>query len=354
MVDQAAGVEPAELTELAEPAPPAAPAPDEGPVDITADLAELAESVADAADAAAPEAADAEPAVEAVADAVAEDLARAAAEDAAQPPPEADVPRPADQELAADEAPEPVTDPADAELDAAAPDLADAAAELDADAEPGDEAPPEPAPPAEPTVNPLDELRRELASQPGDWYVVHSYAGQENRVKHNLETRVVSLNQEDSVFEVQVPMEEVTEIKNSQPKVVKRVRIPGYVLVRMDLNDASWGAVRHTPGVTGFVGHTHQPVPLTLDEVVSMLAPRFELADAVGPDGAPGPAGSGAAPASDFTVGENVTITDGPFETLAATISEVNTKTGKLKVLVSIFGGETPVELGFSQVAKQP
>jgi transcriptional antiterminator NusG len=202
--------------------------------------------------------------------------------------------------------------------------------------------------------NPLDELRRELAAKPGDWYVVHSYAGQENRVKHNLETRVVSLNQEDSVFEVQVPMEEVTEIKNSQPKIVKRVRVPGYVLVRMDLNDASWGAVRHTPGVTGFVGHTHQPVPLTLDEVVSMLAPRFDMADAVGPDGAPSAVGSASAPASDFTAGENVTITDGPFETLAATISEVNAKTGKLKVLVSIFGGETPVELSFSQVAKQP
>jgi transcriptional antiterminator NusG len=202
-------------------------------------------------------------------------------------------------------------------------------------------------------VDPVDELRRELAGQSGDWYVVHSYAGQENRVKHNLETRVVSLNQEDSVFEVRVPMEEVTEIKNSQPKVVKRVRIPGYVLVRMDLNDDSWGAVRHTPGVTGFVGHTHQPVPLTLDEVVSMLAPQVKTHDAVGPDGIPVGSRSAAVPVGDFAVGENVTITDGPFETLAATISEVNAKTGKLKVLVSIFGGETPVELSFSQVAKQ-
>jgi transcriptional antiterminator NusG len=243
---------------------------------------------------------------------------------------------------AAEEAVQTGEDPAD-QAEAAA-DAADAA----------EEATPAPEEPAPPAVDPLDELRRDLASKPGDWYVVHSYAGQENRVKHNLETRVVSLNQEDSVFEVHVPMEEVTEIKNSQPKVVKRVRIPGYVLVRMDLNDDSWGAVRHTPGVTGFVGHTHQPVPLTLDEVVSMLAPEFKTPDAVGPDGAPVPAGGAAAPVSDFTVGENVTITDGPFETLAATISEINTKTGKLKVLVSIFGGETPVELSFSQVAKQP
>ncbi|MDR3107777.1 MAG: transcription termination/antitermination protein NusG [Bifidobacteriaceae bacterium] len=242
-------------------------------------------------------------------------------------------------------------DETDLALEPAALETADPPAEATADPAGAPEAALETA---DPPVSPLDELRRELAAQPGDWYVVHSYAGQENRVKHNLETRVVSLNQEDSVFEVQVPMEEVTEIKNSQPKLVKRVRIPGYVLVRMDLNDDSWGAVRHTPGVTGFVGHTHQPVPLTLDEVVSMLAPKFESPDAVGPDGTPSGAAGTAFPLSDFTVGESVTITDGPFETLAATIAEVNTKTGKLKVLVSIFGGETPVELSFSQVAKQP
>jgi transcriptional antiterminator NusG len=199
----------------------------------------------------------------------------------------------------------------------------------------------------------LDHFRRDLAAKPGDWYVIHSYAGQENRVKHNLETRIASMHQEDSVFEVAVPMEEVTEIKNSQPKVVSRVRIPGYVLVRMDLDDDSWGVVRHTPGVTGFVGHTHQPVPLTLDEVVSMLAPRFEDPSDPTSEAAAAAAGAEALATLDFAVGENVTITDGPFETLAATISEVNPKTGKLKVLVSIFGGETPVELGFSQVAKQ-
>ncbi|MDR1118827.1 MAG: transcription termination/antitermination protein NusG [Bifidobacteriaceae bacterium] len=209
------------------------------------------------------------------------------------------------------------------------------------------------APPALTAEEQMTEFRRELAGREGDWYVVHSYAGQENRVKHNLETRIASLHQEESVFEVQVPMEEVTEIKNSQPKKVRRVRVPGYVLVRMNLDDTSWGVVRHTPGVTGFVGHTHQPVPLTLDEVAAMLAPKFESPadEAAQTQGEGGPAAVVAA--GDFAVGQNVTITDGPFETLAATISEVNSKTGKLKVLVSIFGGETSVELGFSQVAKQ-
>ena len=140
-------------------------------------------------------------------------------------------------------------------------------------------------------------------------------------------------------------MEEVTEIKNAQRKIVRRVRIPGYVLVRMDLTDESWGAVRHTPGVTGFVGHTHQPVPLTLDEVFSMLAPSLEPKTAQA-------ARANAEIKVDFTIGESVTVTDGPFDTLPATISEINPENQKLKVLVSIFGRETPVELSFSQVAK--
>ncbi|MDR1393229.1 MAG: transcription termination/antitermination protein NusG [Bifidobacteriaceae bacterium] len=209
------------------------------------------------------------------------------------------------------------------------------------------------SPPGPSVAEQLDQYRRNLATRQGGWYVVHSYAGQENRVKHNLETRIDSLHQEGAVFEVQVPMEEVTEVKNGQPKKVRRVRIPGYVLVRMDLNDESWGVVRHTPGVTGFVGHTHQPVPLTMDEVVRMLAPKFEAPATEG--GETGAAGgmAGLMQVEDFAVGENVTITDGPFEALAATISEVNPKTGKLKVLVSIFGGETPVELSYGQVAKQ-
>ena len=191
-------------------------------------------------------------------------------------------------------------------------------------------------------------FRRELRSKPGDWYVIHSYAGYENRVKVNLESRTQSLNMEDFIFEVEVPMEEVVEIKNSVRKVVKRVRIPSYVLVRMDLTDESWGAVRHTPGVTGFVGHTHSPVPLTLDEVVSMLAPSLEQNTA----GQRGGVAASTPVQVDFTVGESVTVTDGPFDTLPATISEINAEGQKLKVLVSIFGRETPVELSFSQVAK--
>lgn len=196
--------------------------------------------------------------------------------------------------------------------------------------------------------DPVESFKRELRGKPGDWYVIHSYAGYENRVKANLENRIQSLNMEDYIFQIEVPMEEVTEIKNAQKKIVRRVRIPGYVLVRMDLTDESWGAVRHTPGVTGFVGHTHQPVPLTQNEVFGMLAPL------IAPKAEAGAKGSGSAPAIevDFTVGESVTVTDGPFDTLPATISEINAESQKLKVLVSIFGRETPVELSFSQVAK--
>ncbi|GEL96244.1 transcription termination/antitermination protein NusG [Cellulomonas composti] len=197
--------------------------------------------------------------------------------------------------------------------------------------------------------DPVVAYKSKLRSLPGEWYVIHSYAGYENRVKANLENRTQSLNMEDFIYQVEVPMEEVVEIKNAQRKVVKRVRIPGYVLVRMDLTDESWGAVRHTPGVTGFVGHTHQPVPLTLDEVFSMLAPTFEVKSASAPAASARAANKIEV---DFTVGESVTVTDGPFDTLPATISEINAENQKLKVLVSIFGRETPVELSFSQVAK--
>jgi len=193
--------------------------------------------------------------------------------------------------------------------------------------------------------DPLEAFKAELRSQFGDWYVIHSYAGYENRVKANIESRKVSLNMEDYIHQVEVPMEEVVEIKNGQRKVINRVRMPGYVLVRMDLTDESWGAVRHTPGVTGFVGHTHQPVPLTIDEVVRMLNPQFETEDT---DEAPEPIVTEV----DFEVGESVTVMEGPFETLPATISEISPDTQKLKVLVSIFGRETPVELSFNQVAK--
>ncbi|HEX5560077.1 MAG TPA: transcription termination/antitermination protein NusG [Nocardioidaceae bacterium] len=203
------------------------------------------------------------------------------------------------------------------------------------------------APEAEPVEDPVEEFKTKLRREPGEWYVVHSYAGYENRVKANLENRIVSLNMEDYIHEVQVPMEEVVEIKNGQRKQVRRVRIPGYVLVRMDLTDESWGAVRHTPGVTGFVGHTHQPVPLSTDEVFSMLAPTLETKAT--PAKAAKPA---EVTVVDFEVGESVTVMEPPFETLPATITEINADQQKLKVLVSIFGRETPVELSFNQVAK--
>ena len=231
---------------------------------------------------------------------------------------------------------------------AARADLTDDTADVSADAAPDVSADAAPAAGNADAdgVDPATEFKTQLRRMPGDWYVIHSYAGYENRVKANLENRISSLNMEEHIFQVEVPMEEVTEIKNGQRKQIRRVRIPGYVLVRMDLTDESWGAVRHTPGVTGFVGHTHQPVPLSLDEVFSMLAPTLQ------------PAEGGQAKAKaevkvvDFEVGESVTVMEGPFETLPATISEINPDAQKLKVLVSIFGRETPVELSFNQVAK--
>jgi transcription termination/antitermination protein NusG len=198
-------------------------------------------------------------------------------------------------------------------------------------------------------ADPADEFKAKLRRQEGDWYVIHSYAGYENRVKTNLETRIQSLNMEEHIFEIQVPMEEVVEIKNAQRKVVNRVRIPGYVLVRMDLTDASWGAVRHTPGVTGFVGNAHNPVPLRLDEVFSMLAPVFE--DEQAEAGKPVKRNDANA-VVDFEVGESVIVKEGPFETLPATISEIKPESQTLVVLVSIFERETPVTLAFNQVSK--
>jgi transcriptional antiterminator NusG len=202
-------------------------------------------------------------------------------------------------------------------------------------------------------VDEAEEFRKKLRRMPGEWFVIHSYAGYENRVKTNLETRTTSLNMEDYIFQVEVPMEEVVEVKNGTRKNVRRVRIPGYVLVRMDLTDESWGAVRHTPGVTGFVGNTHQPVPLSNDEIYSMLAPSMQPAAKSGDKSEAG-GGAAAAPARlvDFEVGESVTVMEGPFETLPATISEISADRQKLTVLVSIFGRETPVELNFNQVAK--
>jgi transcriptional antiterminator NusG len=220
-----------------------------------------------------------------------------------------------------------------------------------------EEAPAEPAEVEPAEVDPAEELRAALRRAPGDWYVVHSYAGYENKVKTNLETRVQTLDVEDYIFQVEVPTEEVTEIKNGQRKQVQRKVLPGYILVRMELNDQSWGAVRNTPGVTGFVGATSKPSPLTIDEVVKFLLPRTEAAKPAAAGRSGGTAGSAAGGGKatvevDFTVGESVTVMDGPFATLPATISEVNVDAQKVKVLVSIFGRETPVELAFSQVSK--
>jgi transcriptional antiterminator NusG len=246
-------------------------------------------------------------------------------------------------------------DAAAVEADADAADEADAV-EADAD-EATDEAGAEgedsdalAAAAAKAEVDPAEEFKAKLRRQEGDWYVIHSYAGYENRVKANLETRIQTLDMEDYIFEIQVPMEEVVEIKNAQRKVINRVRIPGYVLVRMDLTDASWGAVRHTPGVTGFVGNAHNPVPLRLDEVFSMLAPVFEEEQAE--KGKPVNKQNQAPVDVDFEVGESVIVKEGPFETLPATISEIKVESQTLVVLVSIFERETPVTLAFNQVTK--
>ena len=201
--------------------------------------------------------------------------------------------------------------------------------------------------------DPIEALRRELRTQFGDWYVVHSYAGYENKVKTNLESRIQSLDMEDYIFQVEVPTEEVVEIKNGKRQQVQRKVFPGYILVRMELNDESWGAVRNTPGVTGFVGATSRPSPLSLDEVVKILAPATKKAEVLAKGGKA--AAGGEKPrveVVDFSVGESVTVMDGPFATLPATISEIDAVHQKLHVLVSIFGRETPVELSFSQVSK--
>lgn len=207
------------------------------------------------------------------------------------------------------------------------------------------------------TSDAREEFLRELRMKEGDWYVIHSYAGYENRVKVNLENRTVSLDMEDYIFEVQVPMEEVVEVKNAQRKTVRRVRIPGYVLVRMELTDESWGVVRHTPGVTGFVGNAYDPIPLTMDEVVSMLAPVIEEHEAEraaeeGEAQKAAEAASGSEIVVEFEVGETVMVKEGSFEGHPATIQEIRPEQQKLTVLLSIFERDVPVELGFGQVSK--
>lgn len=218
------------------------------------------------------------------------------------------------------------------------------AADSDAEAENNDE-----------EVDPAEAFRSEMRIAPGDWYVVHSYSGYENKVKGNIEARTTTLNMEDYIFQVEVPMEEVTEIKSGVRKQVKRNKFPGYVLVRMDLTDESWGVVRHTPGVTGFVGNGHSPAPLSLDEVVNILAPAPEkkAVAAAGTTSVADDAAAAVAPVEiDFSVGDSVTVVDGPFATLHATISEINIEAQKVTGLVEIFGRETPVELAFNQIHK--
>lgn len=282
-------------------------------------------------------------------------IAAEQAERTAQPPADLPTAQEADDARAAEESLEEVSEQsADAaDVDAAEAEDADGddspeAATSATEDEDGDLLP-------EDTEDPVQAFKDDLASKWGDWYVIHTYAGYENRVKHNLETRIANLDMEEYIFEVAVTIDEVTEIKSGQKKTRKQPRMPGYCLVRMDLTDESWGAVRHTPGVTGFVGNAHNPVPLGLDDVFTMLKPAdLDKPAAAAAAGSSGKDGQGAsAPIDvDFEVGESVTVMEGPFETMPATISEILPEAQKLKVLVSIFGRETPVELGFNQVAK--
>ncbi|CAM5501122.1 transcription termination/antitermination protein NusG [Streptomyces abikoensis] len=274
----------------------------------------------------------------------------------------------ASAEVEGDDTPQEIVEGADAadELDAeeaAAGEPAEEAAlhvesdESDAAAE-GDEPAAEEAAEAaeeEPAADPVAALREELRGLPGEWYVIHTYAGYENRVKTNLEQRAVSLNVEDYIFQAEVPQEEVVQIKNGDRRTVRQNKLPGYVLVRMDLTNESWGVVRNTPGVTGFVGNAYDPYPLTLDEIVKMLAPEAEekaAREAAEAEGKPAPQRKVEVQVLDFEVGDSVTVTDGPFATLQATINEINADSKKVKGLVEIFGRETPVELSFDQIQK--
>ncbi|MDG9708205.1 transcription termination/antitermination protein NusG [Streptomyces sp. DH10] len=240
--------------------------------------------------------------------------------------------------------------------DAVADDAVEAETEVDEEAaDEAEELEEEPEDEPEDDRDPIEKLREELRVLPGEWYVIHTYAGYENRVKTNLEQRAVSLNVEDYIFQAEVPQEEVVQIKNGDRKTIKQNKLPGYVLVRMDLTNESWGVVRNTPGVTGFVGNAYDPYPLTLDEIVKMLAPEAEekaAREAAEAEGKPAPQRKVEVQVLDFEVGDSVTVTDGPFATLQATINEINPDSKKVKGLVEIFGRETPVELSFDQIQK--
>ncbi|MGI8768466.1 MAG: transcription termination/antitermination protein NusG [Propionibacteriaceae bacterium] len=238
-----------------------------------------------------------------------------------------DEPEPEDNDINLDFAAEEEVDDADAAADAEEADIADKA---------------------------LAELRADLRAKFGDWYVVHTYSGMENRVKQNLENRVTSLNMEDFIFEVTVPTEEVDELRNGQKKRIKRTVLPGYVLVRMELTDESWSTVRHTPSVTGFVGHSNQPIPLSLEEVEKMLAPAVIAAAqaASDPTGTARSRSKKKIEVADFTVGDSVMVVEGPFAGVHATITEMHASNQRLKALVEILGRETPVDLTFTQIQK--
>jgi len=296
-----------------------------------------------------PDAADADVLSEDVAAELADDLGddAAADADAAEEAVSAEVAEVVlDDELEDTDAADDVADDTDDVADDTDDVAADDAVEVEEDA-------------GEPALSdPLEEFRRELWAKPGDWFVIHTYSGMENRVKSNLENRIISLNMEDYIHEIVVPTEEVAEIKNGQRKMVKRTVLPGYVLVRMDLTDESWAAVRHTPSVTGFVGHSHQPVPLSMTEVENMLAPavvaRAEAEAVAAGTAAPGTSSATKKPVevADFDVADSVMVVDGPFATLHATITEINPESQRVKALVEIFGRETPVELSFSQIQR--
>ncbi|MGW0784216.1 transcription termination/antitermination protein NusG [Streptomyces sp. NPDC002913] len=279
------------------------------------------------------------------ADAVDPDQVEAADAAAGEPAEQDAVSVESDEDAESDESED--DEPADeAETDEPADEAETDEAETDEDAEEA-----EPAAP----VDAVAALREELRGLPGEWYVIHTYAGYEKRVKANLEQRAVSLNVEDFIYQAEVPEEEIVQIKNGERKNVRQNKLPGYVLVRMDLTNESWGVVRNTPGVTGFVGNAYDPYPLTLDEIVKMLAPEAEekaAREAAEAEGKPVPARKVEVQVLDFEVGDSVTVTDGPFATLQATINEINADSKKVKGLVEIFGRETPVELSFDQIQK--
>jgi transcription termination/antitermination protein NusG len=289
--------------------------------DLTSELEHASELSADAS------APDAEGVSLAAADGAGENLAG----DELTATDEADADEAGDDEAAA------ATDDVAVVDDGVALDDADVDADADADAETK-------AAEEELEVDPVEEFKRQLRAMPGDWYVIHSYAGYENRVKTNLENRIGSLNMEDFIFQIEVPVHKVTEIKQGKRQQVQEKVLPGYILVRLELTDESWAVVRNTPGVTGFVGLSSRPSPLSLQEVANLLAPE--------PEEQAKQAEAKSLPKVDYEVGESVTVMDGPFATLPATVNEINPDTQKLKVLVSIFGRETPVELSFEQVAK--